>query len=229
MRTQVIRIYRLIPPGLRKMISRMPLAGNLRRKLFESHTALHDQFYTEEYYDTDMWFADGPGLMFKLMNEQFHPASVVDVGCGTGDYLKAFCDAGIEGHGIELAAAALKRCHEKGLDVIKLDLVTNPKLPWKADLVYSFEVAEHLPESAAAGFVKALTTSAQRGVVISAAAPGQPGLCHLNCRAKPYWIELFHQNGFAYDETTTTRWQDVLRAGGRENWLFDNLMVYQYR
>jgi cyclopropane fatty-acyl-phospholipid synthase-like methyltransferase len=165
--------------------------------------------------------------MFGLMNERFHPASVVDVGCGIGDYLKKFCDAGIEGHGIELATAALELCHEKGLDVIKLDLTATRELPWKADLVYSFEVAEHLPESSAAQFVKALTAAARRGVVISAAGPGQPGLNHLNCREKPYWIDLFQQNGFAYDEATTKRWQDEFRADGRESWVFDNLMVYQ--
>ena len=66
---------------------------------------------------------------------------MIDVGCGSGEFLDEFRKAGIPGHGIELADAGLRRCREKGLDVVKLDLTKAPSLPWEADLVYSFEVA----------------------------------------------------------------------------------------
>jgi SAM-dependent methyltransferase len=227
MKTQVMRIYRSMPTGLRRMITHVPLVGGLRR-LFEADTSLHDEFYTEQYYEQEnYWFREGPALMCRAMTERFRPSSVLDVGCGTGDYLKAFRDQGVEGHGVELAAAALKHCREKGLDVVRLDLSKAREFPWKVDLTYSFEVAEHLPPSSSEAFVGALTASARRGVVISAAPPGQPGLCHINCRPKSYWVDLFARNGFSYDEATATRWREDYEAAGYTNWLFDNLMVFE--
>jgi predicted TPR repeat methyltransferase len=162
------KICHATPTGVRKALNMVRPIADLRRRYFESDTLLHDDYYTDHYYEHDVL---GPAMqsaprICRAIIERFRPADVIDVGCGTGDYLAAFREAGIEGHGIELASAALKRCREKGLDVARIDLMTARELPWRADLVYSFEVAEHIPESAAVTFVRAIAASAKKHVVI---------------------------------------------------------------
>jgi SAM-dependent methyltransferase len=223
-----IKTYRLVPEGLRRSVSRTGPFSWVRQRMFEADSSLHDTYYTEEYYEQDVIgpAAQSAPFMADDMIRHFAPADVVDVGCGSGDYLAAFRDRGVLGHGIELAEAALRLCQAKGLDVIKFDLSTAAELPWKADLVYSFEVAEHISPASAARFVEALTGSARKHVCLTAAAPGQDGLCHVNCQPKPYWINLFRGRGFTHDEGLTESWQQANQARSLAGWLCHNLMVF---
>jgi hypothetical protein len=57
------------------------------------------------------------------------------------------------------------------------------------------EVAEHLPESRAASFIKSLT-SLGPVILFSAAIPYQGGDGHINEQWPGYWAELFARSGF---------------------------------
>jgi SAM-dependent methyltransferase len=224
----MIRAARLIPdPISRRLIRLVPLA-RLRKMVDVSDTSLHDEYYTDDYFRGDIVApaeASAPAVG-RFMIEHFRPADVIDVGCGSGEFLDEFRKAGIPGHGIELADAGLRRCREKGLDVVKLDLTGAPELPWKADLVYSFEVAEHLKESAAAHLVGLITRAARRVVCFTAAAPGQPGLGHINCQPKSYWVALFEAAGFSHDLALSESWEAENRALGLPGWFCRNILVF---
>jgi hypothetical protein len=72
----------------------------------------------------------------------------------------------------------------------------------------SLEVAEHLPASAANGFVDTLTRLAPV-VLFSAAIPHQLGDGHINEQWQGYWIEKFAARGFrAVDCLRPTIWND---------------------
>ena len=160
MKRLLIRTYRLVPSPLRRSVSGIGPVAWLRRYL-ERDTALHDEYYTASYYEEDCAATrQSAPAMCRAMLRYLEPADVLDVGCGTGEYLEAFRDAGVPGRGVELATAALEQCQAKGLEVSRVDLSKGEALPWTADLVLSFEVAEHIPEEAAAGFVRALTAAA---------------------------------------------------------------------
>lgn len=223
------KMYRLVPPGVRKSVGKLGIVTSFKRLWFEADTSFHDDFYTAEYYERDVAGAAEHAAPFVRDHvlRTFAPGSVLDAGCGTGDILKAFTDAGVEGHGAELAAAGLEICRAKGLDVVQVDLAHCDRLPWEVDLVYSFEVAEHIGESAAGRYVGALTTAARREVLMTAAAPGQAGLCHVNCQPKSYWIELFRARGFAYDAEATDLWERENRRNGLADWFYKNLMVFR--
>ena len=62
-------------------------------------------------------------------------------------------------------------------------------------------------EESARAFVRALAAAARKHVCLTAAGPGQAGLCHVNCQPKSFWIRLFADQGFAFDEVLTDRWQ----------------------
>jgi SAM-dependent methyltransferase len=227
MKRLLIRTYRLVPLPLRRRASRVGPVAWLRRRYFERDTALHDEYYTAAYYEEDF----GPTrqsaqAMCRAMLQHLGPADVLDVGCGTGEYLEAFRAAGVPGRGVELATAALEQCRAKGLEVARVDLSKGAELPWTADLVFSFEVAEHIREEAATGFVRVLAAAARKHICLTAAAPGQAGLCHVNCQPKSFWIRLFADRDFAFDEALTGRWERENAEAGLAPWLCHNLMVF---
>lgn len=224
------KVYLTLPESFRSAVRGSRWGGRLRRRYFETDTKLHDAYYDDAYFKETAWFAEWNSAAIAAdCLERFRPADVVDVGAGSGDYLAAFARAGVPGHGVELAESGLRLCREKGLDVRKIDLTTADALPWTADLVYSFEVAEHLPESAAARFVDLLTGAARAHLVLTAAPPGQVGLCHVNCRPKDYWIDLVECRGFRFDAEATEHWERRNRDRNLAEWFAHNLMVFHRR
>jgi hypothetical protein len=80
-------------------------------------------------------------------------------------------------------------------DFCPMDLRQEIRLQRSFDLVISLEVAEHLSESRAAGFVEDLTRLAPV-VMFSAAIPGQGGRDHVNEQWQTYWIEIFSAHDY---------------------------------
>jgi SAM-dependent methyltransferase len=229
-KVMMVKLYRRLPGGLRQRLRGVGALDRLRHRYVDGDSKLHDLFYNEEYYQEFSeykWAAESAPLIAGQVMADFEVGSMIDVGCGAGEYLAEFRNRGIEVHGVELAEAALRRCRERGLDVVPFDL-TEPGavLPWTADLVTSFEVAEHLAEQHAKNFVRILTTAARRHIVMTAALPGQPGLCHVNCQAKSYWVELLAERGFQFDEPRTARWEQENLGRSIAPWFQQNLMIF---
>jgi SAM-dependent methyltransferase len=81
-----------------------------------------------------------------------HVKSVLDVGCGSGENLRALSAEGkYDLTGIDLSETALKIAREKVPDAAfhSLDVQTT-KLPTRFDLVISMQVIEHIPDDLAA-------------------------------------------------------------------------------
>lgn len=124
-------------------------------------------------------------------------ASVLDVGCGEGAWLSAWTNLGVEDiAGIDGDYVERKRLLIPGNSFIPTDLGKPFSLGRKFDLVQSLEVAEHLPESRAAGFVGDITRHGDL-VLFSAAAKGQGGHNHVNEQDYEYWRRLFADHGYA--------------------------------
>ena len=145
------------------------------------------------------------------------PRSVVDVGCGTGTWLKAFEEHGVsdffgvDGEAREPDGAQIPRIVSS-----LADLRSGVNLDRRFDLAVSLEVAEHLPEESALDFVQSLTRLASV-VMFSAAIPHQGGIEHVNVQWPEYWQELFGQSNFvAVDCVRPKIWanpnHDVVRA-----------------
>ena len=69
--------------------------------------------------------------------------SILDLGCGRGDFLRGFIRCGLKGFGVDQSLAARKLCPEA--DIIRSDLAELP-LPYKNnsfDYIYSKSVIEH--------------------------------------------------------------------------------------
>lgn len=146
-----------------------------------------------------------PRSAIEFVLERFRPQSVLDVGCGTGAALGFFVDRGLDAAGIEGSELAISR-NPNGERIRCHDLEYPLDLGRRFDLVWSFEVAEHLRPDKAETFVDTLTRHSDL-VVLSAAPPGQGGEGHFNEQPPEYWIELFDSKGFGLlrKETDTLR------------------------
>jgi hypothetical protein len=133
----------------------------------------------------------------KLVRHLVDFEKVVDFGCGIGAWLHAAQTlgassvTGIEGEWIRETETLISKDLIRVVDLAKVTL----NLKKEFDLAMCVEVAEHLPENAADGFCRSLT-SASSYILFSAAVPGQGGVGHFNEQPLPYWVEKFWKLGY---------------------------------
>jgi SAM-dependent methyltransferase len=166
---------------------------------------------------------------------ELHPArSMIDVGCGTAGWVKAFADRGVAAAGIDgdyVRRDQLLIDHERfaaydlnrQLDIAGLcrRFGRNERF----DLATCLEVAEHLAPERSDGLVRDLCGLADV-VLFAAAIPFQGGAGHVNERWQAWWAQRFVDNG--YDPF------DVLRRAiwGRRDiawWYKQNTILYVRR
>jgi SAM-dependent methyltransferase len=144
-----------------------------------------------------------PEPLLKAVWSEFSPRSVLDVGCGTGRSLDFFVSQGAETHGVEGSRlAATKARHPECIKIWNLNKELN--LGRRFDLVWCFEVAEHIHSTFTSNLLRTLTNHSDR-IVMSAAHPGQGGESHFNEQPRPYWIEQFAALGYRHDDDARAR------------------------
>jgi len=189
----------------------------------------YDAIYNTAYFWNDV---DGPATksaatIAASIVRDLAPATVVDIGCGTGALLLQLRNADCDVLGLEYAAAARTICEARELSVMRFDIARD-EFPFERrfDVAVSMEVAEHLPASVAGRYVDLLARLG-RAVVFSAARPGQGGTDHINEQPHEYWIEHFARAGFAVNEGLTQRWREEWEGAGEvQSWYYDNVMVF---
>jgi SAM-dependent methyltransferase len=174
---------------------------------------LSRQIYGKRFYARRAGIAASSAARMLQMLHYVQPyRSVVDVGCGTGSWLKEAKALGADrvlgydgpwvpeaGHGLvlredEFVAVDLSAC---------LPLVDD-----RFDIALCLEVGEHLPLAMAATLVERLC-AASDVVVFSAAVPGQGGSGHVNEQLQSWWWLHFRNHGYVcYDLFRPQLWTE---------------------
>jgi SAM-dependent methyltransferase len=156
--------------------------------------------------------------------ERLQPASVLDVGCGSGGWLKVFKDHGVVDvvgvDGPYVRPESLRIARE---EFVGRDLNEPFRLDRAFDLAISLEAAHYVPEDRAAGLVESICAHAP-AVLFGAAVPHQPGGLGLNQRWPSWWATLFADHGFqAEDWLRPLVWEDE-----RVDWWYaQNTILYR--
>ena len=158
-----------------------------------------------------------------IVMEHIGPRAVVDLGCGSGIWLATFARHGVQDYlGIDgewITPDLLEIPPERFMSA-RLDRPL--RIARRFDLAVALEVAEHLPESAAKGFVKTLVELAPC-VLFSAAIPRQGGRHHVNEQWQDYWAELFAARGYEPVDAIRPR---IWTAQGVAWWYKQNTLVF---
>ena len=167
------------------------------------------EYDAEFYQKTMLEVRRSAGVIVPMVVELVKPNSVLDVGCGIGTWLAAFQAAGVD----DVVGLDGEYVPGEMLEIPKdrffaVDLNEPIQMDRRFDLVVSLEVAEHLHEIAAAGFVRSLTRLGPV-VLFSAAIPFQGGEHHVNEQWLDYWSAMFARCGFVIVDCLRTRlWND---------------------
>jgi SAM-dependent methyltransferase len=133
-------------------------------------------------------------MLFELVR----PATVVDFGCGTGDWLAAFQRLGsvevlgLDGPWVDRSLLAVPESNFR-----VTDLCEPVPLPHQYDIALCLEVVGHVPRSREAALFDSLTAAAPV-VVFSGPIPPQQGIgADATNREWPaYWAGRFRERGF---------------------------------
>lgn len=142
-----------------------------------------------------------PAKIIDQVINKFHPQSILDVGCGTGVSLQYFLQKNIDAVGVENSGIAIKKS-SVGEMITRHNLKKELNLKKKFDLVWCFEVIEHIHPQFEAVFLNTLVVHSDR-VIISAAKPGQGGHGHFNEQLPDYWIKRFSDLSFKLNAEMT--------------------------
>ena len=146
--------------------------------------------------------------------------TVVDFGCGLGDYAKAF-----KANGYKVEAYDGNPNTETQSDGIGkvLDLSKPFYLGKKFDVVMSLEVGEHIPKEFEEQFIDNITKHAKKHLIISWAVVGQGGDGHVNCANNDYIIEQIVDRGFNHNAKDS---QTIRNAATNASWFSYTIMVF---
>jgi SAM-dependent methyltransferase len=153
--------------------------------------------YDARFYDHHRdHTAASAAIIVPIVMSIVAPASVLDIGCGIGQWLGSFRDAGVAHiRGLDGAYVDRKMLFFPAECFREADLEKPLEISEHFDLACSLEVAEHLSEGAGAALVAALCAAAPV-VLFSAAIPLQGGDFHINEQWPSYWIAKFAARGF---------------------------------
>lgn len=153
-------------------------------------------------------------VVVPVIVAHLQPRSMLDLGCGEGEWVAAFIDAGVDATGVDIAAPEPQNRH---------DLTSPLDLGRTFDLVLSIEVGEHLPEAAADTLVESSIRHSDF-VVFSAATVGQEGVGHINCQPHEYWHSKFSDRGYVMSDP----FRPLLVGDDRvSSWYRNNLFMYE--
>lgn len=143
----------------------------------------------------------------KAALELIKPESILEFGCGVGWYCKYFSDKGIKTvHGIEPETMDPNNFLNDGCEQFAFDVTFQDEpegIQDKYDVVWSLEVAEHIPHEHHKAVFDYLAAKEPRIVVFSGARVGQGGHGHVAERPEEEWRSEWTSRDYILNEELT--------------------------
>jgi SAM-dependent methyltransferase len=214
---------------VRRALRRVKHATWLARRRLDAGAAslpllrAKERVYDAEFYaHTDEVHGPMYSRLAEAVWERLHPASAVDVGCGTGFILTRLAAHGVEVRGIEGSRHAIEASAIRDR-IVRANLEREVPNLGRFDLAICIEVAEHLPGRVAPSLVDGLAGMSDR-VLFTAAQPGQGGTHHVNEQPPEFWLDLFARHGLRETPLTQELRADIAEIPEPE-WMAQNLLL----
>jgi cyclopropane fatty-acyl-phospholipid synthase-like methyltransferase len=170
----------------------------------------------EEWHYTDWQLARAMVEFLKKEKAQ----TVVDFGCGKGEYVSYFLENGFESIGYD--GNPNTPILTKGVGEV-LDLSQSFDLEKTFDWVVCLEVGEHLPHQYEGILIDNLMRHTKKGMILSWAVKKQGGTGHFNEQDNDYIKAIFALHGYDNDEEAET----YLRQKAAAGWFHNTIMVFR--
>ena len=180
---------------------------------------IHERGYWLDHSETDQHRCDKE-LCNEIIREFPLHTTIIDIGCGNGDYTRMLKSVGYDCKGYD--GSPLTPEISGGLCGV-MDFSV-PVDVGKYDLVLSLEVGEHIPAEYEQVFLDNVVNASNEQIILSWAIEGQGGTGHVNCRNNDYIIKEMEKRGFAYDADLS----DWLRIHSVFPWFQNTIMVFYY-
>ena len=134
--------------------------------------------------------------VLTYMIDKFQITSFLDIGCGPGGMVNLADELGLRSTGID-GDFTVKR---SGNNFIIHDYTTGiTKFNDYFDMAWSCEFVEHVDELFVPNYIKDF----QRAKYVVMTYSEKPGHHHVNLKPASYWINIFQNAGFKYDNSIT--------------------------
>lgn len=164
-------------------------------------------------YDNYVEQSRGPTTMLaETLYRFFRPVSSLDVGCAVGHAVKRLRELGTEAYGYDISDWAVKHA---GVPFVRSLDISREHLTRQYDLIYSYDVVEHLPPERLEFAVKEMWAACRKDMLIVPATYENGETSDLNepthiiFQSRAWWRDFFtHQTGARYDHEATMRFEN---------------------
>jgi hypothetical protein len=152
------------------------------------------QLGTDEPYE---WASAHWRTFFTMLAERIraatNPSAVLDVGCARGLLVRAFCEQGVDAHGIDISQHAIDTADPDVASRLSVGSAGEVTGSW--DLITCIEVLEHMAPTAAEQAINSMCDASDR-VLLSSSPFDFREPTHINVRQPAEWGASFAERGF---------------------------------
>lgn len=156
----------------------------------------------------------------QWISHNIAPDSVLDIGCGPGIYVDSLRELGIAATGIDVDSRVYGKEHLKYQSLF--DISTE-----SANTVICMEVAEHIDPAQEDLVVEKVVSTVRNTLIWTAAAIGQGGIGHINCKNKQDWADKLTATGLVRNHKKEHDLITYATQGYTMGWFVNNLLYFE--
>lgn len=156
----------------------------------------------------------------QWIRDNIDPDSVLDIGCGPGIYVDSLQDLGINATGIDIDDRVHEKQHLKYQSLF--DISTE-----SASTVICMEVAEHIDSAQEDLVIEKIVSTVRNTLIWTAAAIGQGGIGHINCKNKQDWADKLTAAGLVRNHEKEAELIAYAKQGYTMGWFVNNLLYFE--
>lgn len=156
----------------------------------------------------------------RWIKDELKPDSVLDIGCGPGTYVESLRDIGINATGLDLDDRVSGKdylTHKSLFDISEE----------KAEVVLCFEVAEHIEAEKEDEVVEKVVSTVGKTLIWTAAAIGQGGIGHINCKDKEVWVNKITKAGLSRNIEREEQLKKYIQQYRHLGWFPQNVLYFE--